>query len=64
MCLNYTHTMSSFTSRYFTRRLIDRSNAAKGGNNKAKEDILPLFGLSQGRPYENIGEDDDDFSIF
>ena len=56
--------MSSFTSRYFTRRLIDMSNAAKGGNNKAKEDILPLFGLSQGRPYENIGEDDDDFSIF
>tara|TARA_B100001094_G_scaffold274649_1_gene281764 strand:+ start:324 stop:494 length:171 start_codon:yes stop_codon:yes gene_type:complete len=56
--------MSSFTSRYYKRRLIDSSNAAKGGNNKAKEDLLPLFGLSQGRPYEDIGTDNDDLSIF
>ena len=58
--------MSSFRSRYIKREIISRSIAARGGNKKAKEDLLPLYGLSQGRPYENIGDDldDDDFSIF
>lgn len=61
--------MSSFRSRSFKRRIIGRSIAARGGDQQAREDLIPLFGLSQGRPFEDIGDDlfnndDDDFSIF
>jgi len=61
--------MSSFRSRSFRRRIIDKSIAARGGDANARAELIPLLGLSQGRPYENIGndlfdDDDDGFSIF
>ena len=57
--------MSTFRERHRQRALQQESNAAFAGSPDARQGLIPLHGLNEGRMFDlDDDDDDDDFSFF
>ena len=56
--------MSTFRERHRQRALQQESTAAFAGSSAARQGLIPLHGLNEGRMFDLDDDDDDDFSFF
>ena len=56
--------MSTFRERHRQRALQQESNAAFAGSSDARQGLIPLHGLNEGRRFDLDDDADDDFSFF
>ena len=56
--------MSTFRDLHRQRPLQQESNPAIAASSDARQGLIPLHGLNEGRMFDLDDDDDDDFSFF